>query len=607
MNTFWQHVSTRSQARLLPVLVCLCLVGCGSRSERVRPGRDAPVIELSISEKDRRVQLAKKVKAAAAEEKRRAVEQMKAEQKKKEEAEVERNRRAAEQMKAEQTKKDAAAAAGRQDQAFEQLNELPDAVSLVEGSPVGLGGQKTLPVLIGNVAIDELADFEIALAKPKNSGLQIVKSEADGDRSWTIEATVKRGLDEEGKKVTLATVYQVEGDGESTAGALVIKPASPSVADLREYKLLLRSALLLSATNPQQSQERSIKQINLVEATQGQRDSVRYGQSQSTTNIGLGVPKLLASDSGKQTLSIDDLNIAIEVVSPCALNGQAQETTIAVTEKMEAPDRSAGSKRYRVGILENKLIRFFLTFDAAFERNILGCRLWWEVNPKLTSDQIKKLANQYQSVLLANGEDNFERQKKKRIATWKKVFDDLCNYGSYPAAATASAQAFSTYVQQQLSFVDQDVVNRAVKDRKVESVDNLFQDVAVDISKSINKVATTYQPTTFSGRPIGSVINKPSQQLKRERIDAAGQAMQRSFVGFITRLYDVAVEQYNKDMDEKREELMPLLTMQTKIQVKKIYTDAFHNGERYEIVLVDENAKPTGNSGHGKQNSATLD
>ena len=88
---------------------------------------------------------------------------------------------------------------------------------------------------------------------------------------------------------------------------------------------------------------------------------------------------------------------------------------------------------------------------------------------------------------------------------------------------------------------------------------------------------------------------------------AAAEVMQKSFIGFIQRLFQVCVEKYNKTMDEQRAKLKPLLTMQTKIQVKKIHTDAFHDGERYEIVLVDENAKPAGNSGHGKQNAATLD
>ena len=60
-------------------------------------------------------------------------------------------------------------------------------------------------------------------------------------------------------------------------------------------------------------------------------------------------------------------------------------------------------------------------------------------------------------------------------------------------------------------------------------------------------------------------------------------------------------------MDEQREKLKPLLTMQTKIQVKKIHTDAWHDGKRYEIVLVDENAEPLSERGQGKQNSATLD
>ena len=204
-------------------------------------------------------------------------------------------------------------------------------------------------------------------------------------------------------------------------------------------------------------------------------------------------------------------------------------------------------------------------------------------------------------------EDIYEKAKSKQVTAWKKVFDELCNYGSYPAAATASAQTFSIYMRQQLSFVDQDVVNRVVKEREVGSIDELLQGVAEEISKSINKVATTYQPTTLSGRPAGVVIKKPSQQLKRERNAAAKQAMERSFTGFLQRLFEGVKEKYNKTMDERREELMPLLTMQTKIQVKKIYTDAFHNGDRYEIVLVDENAKPAGNSGQGKQNAVTLD
>ncbi|MGI9460270.1 MAG: hypothetical protein ACR2NF_09750, partial [Pirellulales bacterium] len=438
------------------------------------------------------------------EENRVAAEQMAAEQKKEKEAEDKRKRLDAEQKAAEKEKVAAAAAADRQRQAFKQLSELPDAVSLNQGIPAGLDDQKTVSVPIGDVAIDELAGFKLALAKPKNSGLQLVESKSDGDRSWSIEAMVP-DLDDGKKQKTLAKIYLKKGDGEAAERELVIEPASAGVAKLREYKLLLRSALLLFAKEPkginkadadkggskpraekdkpQKSEQIKLqKQINLVETTRGQRDSVRYGQSQSTTNIGLGVPKFLASDSGKQTLSIDDLNIAIEVVSPCALNGQAQETTIAVTEKMKAPDHSAGDKRYRVGIFENKLIRFFLTLDAAFERNILGCRLCWDVNPKLTSDQIKKLKNQYQSVLLAKDEDNFERAKKIKIVVWKKVFDELCNYGSYPAAATASAQAFSTYMQQQLSFVDPDVLQQVLQERNEKSIDALLRVVAGHIS-----------------------------------------------------------------------------------------------------------------------------
>jgi hypothetical protein len=607
MNTFWQHISTRSQTRLLPVLVCLCLVGCGSRSERVRPGKDAPVVELSIYEKDRRVQRGEKAEAAEAEKKRLAAEQMAAEQKKKDAAEAEEQRRAAEQMAAEQKKKDAAAAADRQRQAFEQLNELPDAVSLVDGIPIGIGGQKTLPVSIGNVSVDDLAGFEIALAKPENSGLQIVKSEADGDRSWTIEATVKRGLDEEGKKVTLATIYQVEGDGESTDGELVIKPASPSVADLKEYTLLLRSALLLSATSPQQSQERIVKQINLVEATRGQSDSVTMVKNQNTTEIGLGVPSIFTSDSGKKALGINDLNIAIEVVSPCALDGQIQETTIAVTEEMEEPGQSEGSKRYHVPIYENDLIQFYLVLDAQFEKNILGGRLLQEVDPKLPPDRVAALNDIHRSVLLLSDDKKFEQAKKKQIYIWKRVFEKLCDYASYPAWSTASGQEFSKYVQQQLFFADQDVLKQVLKERDVGSIDALLQGVAAEISRAIKMVPKTYPALLGAGRPTGVTIRKQADQLNRDQNAAAQEAMQKSFRGFIKRLFEVCVEEYNKTMDEQREKVKTLVEMQTKIQVKNIYTDAFHDGERYEIVLVDENAKPAGNSGHGKQNAATLD
>ena len=103
------------------------------------------------------------------------------------------------------------------------------------------------------------------------------------------------------------------------------------------------------------------------------------------------------------------------------------------------------------------------------------------------------------------------------------------------------------------------------------------------------------------------MLNKTSQQLKIEWAAAAQEAMKTSFIGFIERLFKVCVEKYNKTMDEQREKLKPLRTIQTKIQVKKIHTEAWHGDKRYEIVLVDENAKSSGEGGHGKQNAATLD
>ena len=177
---------------------CLFLVAIGlavvfhkniikfSSSLTTKPGRVAQINngdvpssqpDLGISEEAQQKQEQKKKEEAAAEEKRRDDEQMAAEQKKKEEAEAGGKRRAAEQMAAEKEKKNAAAAADRQRQAFKQLNELPDAVSLNKGMPASVGEEITLPVSIGDVAIDELVDFKIALATPKNSGLQLVKSE----------------------------------------------------------------------------------------------------------------------------------------------------------------------------------------------------------------------------------------------------------------------------------------------------------------------------------------------------------------------------------------------------------------------------------------------
>ena len=308
-----------------------------------------------------------KITAEAVLEAELAAERMVAKQKEKDDAEAHKKPRDAEQVAAGKKEKNAAAAADRQRQAIEQLDELPAAISLGKGIPVGLDDQKMLPVSIGNVAIDDLVDFELALAAPKDSGLNIVKGEADGDRSWVIEAMVV-DLDAGKKQKTLAEIYFKKGDGEAAESELVIEPASAGVAKLREYKLLLRSALLLSATRPQEPQEQSIKQISLVAAVRGQSGSLITVKNQNTVEIELGVPRFLWSESANQTLVIDDLDIAIEVVAPCALNGQAQETTIAVTEKTEVPDQPAGDNRYRVPIFKHELFAIYLTLDAQLEK-----------------------------------------------------------------------------------------------------------------------------------------------------------------------------------------------------------------------------------------------
>ena len=215
-------------------------------------------LAISVSEMQKYEQ---KKKEALVNEKRFPAEQIAAEQKKKDGAEAERKRRAAEKMAAEQKKKDLVAVAERQRQAFNQLIELPDAVSLVDGIPVSLGEQKTLPVSIGNVAVDELVDFDLALAAPKDSQLKLIENESGESRSWCIKVTAKADLDGKERKVNLATIYQVEGDGEAAQDDLVIEPTSLGVADMRERQLLSRSALLFSATNPQDRDDRVSRQV----------------------------------------------------------------------------------------------------------------------------------------------------------------------------------------------------------------------------------------------------------------------------------------------------------------------------------------------------------
>ena len=546
-------------------------------------------------------------------------------QKKKDVAEAKKKRLAAEQMAAEQKKKDAAAALGRQHRAFKQLSELPDAVSLNKGLPnLGLGAQETSPVAIGDVAIDELVDFEIALAKPKNSRMELVKSEADGDRSWVIEVTEDYSLDKKNVKKTLAEIYFKKGDGGTPTSELIIKPASVGVAKSREYKLLLRSALLLFAKEPKginkavagkdeknsgaekdklpkQTQIKLPKQINLVEATRGQSDSVKIVKNQNTAEIGLGVPPVLIDEVGKQTLRIDDLNIAIEVVSPCALNGQKGETTTAVTEKLEVSGQPDGDKRYHVPIFGDDLIRFFLMLDAQFEKNMLGVRLQWEVNQKPSVEQLARLNDLYRSVLLAKDEKEFKKAKTQQIKKFEIVFNKLCFFGKYPKSALKSPGAFSNYVQEQLSDVDRKVIKQIVEERHAGSLDQLSKKVAKEVDSALKLVKRDMQAPDMA---IGITKPVPEAIYRRNCIDEAQKVMGREFTKFIKRLFEVCKDKFEKDMGQQREKLKPLFEMQTKIQVKKIHTEAIHDGEKYEIVLVDENATQSpGKSGSTKPTS----
>ncbi|MGI9459731.1 MAG: cell envelope integrity protein TolA [Pirellulales bacterium] len=588
MDTFWQHISTRSQARLVPVLVCLCLVGCGSRSERVRPGKDAPVVELSIYEKDRRVQRGEKAEAAEAEKKRLAAEQMAAEQKKKDAAEAEEQRRAAEQMAAEQKKKDAAAATDRQRQAFEQLNELPDAVSLVDGSPVGLGGQKTLPVSIGNVSVDDLAEFEIALAKPENSGLQIVKSEADGDRSWTIEATVKRGLDEEGKKVTLATVYQVEGDGESTNDELVIKPASPSVADLREYKLLLRSALLLSATSPQDLDEHFSRQVNLIPPGRAESGVVSLGEKKKI-QLEFGVPAVLwQGDSTNEALGFDALGFIIEVVSPCALEGRVEETLISLPQEMSQRDARTGSLIYDVPLLQTNLIT--CSVDIMLVPDLgkgLTAGVIWETH---SGQQMQVGIRQ----ALIEDDEDFRRAKEKSRNQLNEICIKICDISRCTVHEDVWKKQIEKEIRSSLGdpflrqyFANQPTALSILLDRTAQKFVNEFDAIKLlDFFNELGDVqrqqrtlenCRTWWPARFS---------QPMQQL-----------------------FWAGWQEYEQSVNAQRELLRPLVHDGVTVRIKKMWSTVVDSrtGTEYEIVLVDENAKPGGNSSHGKQNAAALD
>ena len=128
--------------------------------------------------------------------------------------------------------------------------------------------------------------------------------------------------------------------------------------------------------------------------------------------------------------------------------------------------------------------------------------------------------------------------------------------------------------------------------------------VANDVKRAKQRVPLTTQPVTAAGQPAGFEVRKSGQLLNKEWNVAAAEAMKKSFIGFIERLFTVCIEEYNKNMDEQRAKLKPLFEVQTKIQVKKIYTEALHDSEQYEIVLVDENATQSpGKSGSTKPTS----
>ncbi|MGI9459730.1 MAG: hypothetical protein ACR2NF_07015, partial [Pirellulales bacterium] len=560
----------------------------------------------------------KKKEEGEAEEQRLAAEQMAAEQKKKDAAKAEEKRLAAEQMAAEQKKKDAAAALGRQHRAFEQLSKLPGAVSLNKGLPnLGLGAQETSPVSIGDVAIDELVDFEIALAKPKNSSMELVKSEADGDRSWVIEVT-EDSLDEKNVKKTLAEIYFKKGDGETPTSELIIKPASVGVAKSREYKLLLRSALLLFAKEPEgikkavadnsetksgakkdelpkQKQIQLPKQINLVEATRGQSDSVTIAKNQNTAEIGLGVPQILMSDSGNQTLSIDDLRMEIEVISPCTLGGDKQETSISVTNEMEVGEQPEDRKAYSVPLLKanvsgtKKEVRYVLNLFAQFDKDELGCKMLPELF-KFSSLEKKLFYERFDFFVNTFGNnEQFENKKKQQKNRTKVSLNTLLSVKGFVTAGTNIPDVIA-------KICGVEVRDEVLNELQIKDFDVHLKNIYTEMEQRARRVPKMTQRLQ-NGKKFGSEI--PNPNLPKEQQIAMLSVLQQKFHPLIKRILSVWEGKYDQKMDEWRNSILPLVDKPTTIQVKKIHTEAFHDGEQYEIVLVDENVKPA--SGQSKR------
>ena len=533
----------------------------------------------------------KKKDAAVVGGKRIAAEQMAVEQKKKDAAVVEGKRIAAEQMAAEQKKKDAAAALERQRQAFEQLARLPSAVSLNSGMPVGLSEQKTLPVSIGNVAVDELVDFDLALAAPKDSQLKLIENESGESRSWCIKVTAKADLDGKEGKVNLATIYQVEGDGEAAQDDLFIEPTSLGVADMREFQLLSRSALLFSATNPQDRDDRVSRQVNLIRPGRAESGRLRL-EDKKKIELGLGVPVVLSRvDSTNKSLGCDEMGLTVEVISPCDLDGQVTETSFRMSEEMRQVDAATGSAIYDVQFLKTDVISCFVhvVFNPDFPR-ILTVNLV----QKSAADPRMKVGLR-QAVI--EDEKTFKRGKMNSWTQLNQKCKSICDINN----CTVHEDVWKSQIESS--------IRRSLGDR---FVNQYFAKQATPLSVSLKKTADKVV-SEFKRTPITRQDGLPLILSNAER---QGIALNNclgwwgsDFQDPMRDLFKAAWREYEQSVDALRERLRPLVRDGVTVRVNKVSSTAVcsASGTKYEIVLVDENTELSLDSDQEKQNSVRLD
>ena len=300
-----------------------------------------------------------KITAEAVLEAELAAERMVAKQKEKDDAEAHQKRRDAEQMAAAKKKKESQLRELLREQirqrAFKEFNALPPFISLPAEAQLGVDEQKTKPVLIGTFSVDDLISFRPKIAVPSGTKMQIRKKQDGSNRWWVIES-VAENVQGDTVSTELAFMWCPQGDNENESGKFFIEPCSPDVFRLAEYKLLLRSAILLSAILPGEgSSERVVKQLNLIKPMRGQEINLKAGNNYGERKqCSLGVSQTLwGSSSSTNPLKIDDLKIKLRVVSPCGLNGDLGKRVVEVDEEFRVQPEQPDYFTYEVPILKS--------------------------------------------------------------------------------------------------------------------------------------------------------------------------------------------------------------------------------------------------------------